>query len=139
MIALLSTFLGLIPGLSTLVTSITNAWFNSKVQITTAKIGGDTAVATQLVIAAQKEYETNVSRLSVLAGSKALMFLILGFALPWMIFEWKVILWDKILGWGSTDPVLGEVGTWGHIIIMCLFGSGTSLAVGNMYFNRKNQ
>jgi hypothetical protein len=135
----LATLLGLIPGLNTLVSTIASAWFNSKVQITTAKIGGDTAVARDLVVADSKEYATNVDRLKVIAGSKALLRLIFGFATPWIIMEWKVIVWDTILGWGTTSPIGGEIGTWGHIIIMCLFGSGTSLAVGHMYFNRKDQ
>lgn len=134
---ILTFILGMIPGLNTLVSTITTAWFNSKVQITTARIGGDTQVAKALVAASAQEYASNVDRLKVYATSKWLMLLIFGFALPWMIIEWKVIVWDTVLGWGVTSPVKGEIGSWGHIIIMCLFGSGTSLAVGHMYFGRK--
>lgn len=135
---ILSFILGMIPGLNTLVSNITTAWFNSKVKITTARIGGDTAVARTLVEAEAKDYAANVDRLKTIASSKALLFLIFAFATPWIIMEWKVVVWDVVLGWGTTDPVRGEIGSWGHIIIMCLFGSGTSLAVGHMYFNRKD-
>ena len=33
-----------------------------------------------------------------------------------VIFIWKVIVWDKVLGWGSTDPLTGDVSTWAGII-----------------------
>jgi hypothetical protein len=36
-------------------------------------------------------------------------------ALPVVIFLWKVIVWDKVLGWVSTDPLTGDVGTWAGI------------------------
>lgn len=27
------------------------------------------------------------------------------FALPFLIYLWKLIIWDKVLGWGVTDPI----------------------------------
>ena len=27
------------------------------------------------------------------------------FAYPFIIFIWKVVVWDKVLGWGTTDPL----------------------------------
>lgn len=29
------------------------------------------------------------------------------FALPFIIYIWKVVVWDKVLGWGITDPLTG--------------------------------
>lgn len=131
---MIAFILGLIPGLSSLVTAFTNAYFNSKVRITTAQIGGDTAVATALVAADAKEYASNTDRWKAFAASKWLMFLILMFAVPFGVLEWKVVVWDTVLGWGVTNPVKGEIGSWGHIIIMSLFGSGTTLAIGHLYY-----
>ncbi len=34
----------------------------------------------------------------------------------------KVIVWDIILGWGTTDPIRGNVGEWAGMIIMFLVG-----------------
>lgn len=140
MMAFLGILAGMIPGISTIVSAITTSYFNSKVMITTAKIGGDTAVATALVTSAAKVSETNVDRLRVIGGSWVLSFLVLGFGTPYVIWEAKVIVWDIVLGWGSTpsikDPMLAQ---WGGIIIACLFGSGTVLTAGHMYFNRKDQ
>jgi hypothetical protein len=33
-------------------------------------------------------------------------------ALPIIIYFWKVIVWDKVLGLGSTDPVTGMIADW---------------------------
>jgi hypothetical protein len=65
-----------------------------------------------------------------------------GFAVPWIAYEWKVVVWDNIVcPWlfgapGLTLPIKGDVATWATTIITCLFGSGTVLSAGHMYFNR---
>jgi hypothetical protein len=38
-------------------------------------------------------------------------------AFPLIIYVWKVIVWDKVLGWGSTDPITGMVADWMGMII----------------------
>lgn len=38
-------------------------------------------------------------------------------ALPVVIYVWKVIFWDKVLGLGVTDPIDGAVGEWAGLII----------------------
>lgn len=138
----LSTITAMIPGLSSLVQSISTAWFNAKVQITAARIGGDTAVARELVTSAAKDNATNVDRLKVLASSPLLLAIVVLFSLPWIILEWKVIVYDNVWAhWGlyTTDPVKGIIGDWGGTIIACIFGSTSTMAIGHMYFNRKNQ
>ena len=32
-------------------------------------------------------------------------FVRIGFAVPFIIYTWKLILWDKVLAWGVTDPL----------------------------------
>jgi hypothetical protein len=27
------------------------------------------------------------------------------FAFPFVVYIWKLVLWDKVLGWGATDPL----------------------------------
>jgi len=134
----LTTIAAMIPGLSSLVTALSNTYFNAKVKLTTARIGGDVTVAKALVTAAVTDNQTSVSRLKVIAGSKVLLFLIVGFALPYMIYEWQCIVIDKIWldGKHATDPLGGDLSAWATTIIACLFGSGTALTAGHMYFNR---
>ena len=132
-----AAILALIPGLNTLVTSITTAFFNAKVQITQAKIGGDRDVAVKLVQAAAQADHENTARLSIIAGNKFLTFLLIAMATPLVVYEWKVIVYDTILGWGSTPAVKGQVADWGNTIIYFLFGSPTVMGIGKMWFNRR--
>ncbi len=39
----------------------------------------------------------------------------------WLYFA-KLIVWDKMLGLGSTDPLNGAVGDWAGMIMIFLFG-----------------
>jgi hypothetical protein len=139
MLGIIMTVLHLIPGLSTLATGWVTAAYNAKVAITTARIGGDVSVATTMVNAEAVAESARVRGLQAIAGSNALLFLTIGFAVPWIIYESKVVIWDNVLQWGSTPPIKGAVGDWATTIIACLFGSNTILATGHMFFNRKDQ
>lgn len=39
-----------------------------------------------------------------------------------VIYFGKVIVWDKVLGWGVTDPITGEVATWAGMIMLFFVG-----------------
>jgi hypothetical protein len=47
-------------------------------------------------------------------------------ALPVIIYLWKVIVWDKVLGWDTTDAIAGDVGVWAGTIVTTYVG-GRSL------------
>ena len=47
-------------------------------------------------------------------------------AFPIIIFLWKVIVWDKVLGLGTTDAIGGDVGIWAGTIVTTYVG-GRSL------------
>ena len=47
-------------------------------------------------------------------------------ALPVIVYLWKVIVWDKVLGWGTTDAIAGDVGVWARTIVTTYVG-GRSL------------
>jgi hypothetical protein len=36
---------------------------------------------------------------------------------------WKVIVWEKVLGWGSTDPITGMIADWAGMILTANVGS----------------
>ncbi|WP_306257757.1 hypothetical protein [Pararhizobium sp. IMCC21322] len=40
-------------------------------------------------------------------------------AFPFVAYLWKVVLWDKVFGWGSTDPLSSELGE----IMMVMIGA----------------
>ncbi len=39
-----------------------------------------------------------------------------------VIYVGKVIVWDKVFAFGTTDPITGSVGEWAGMIIMFLIG-----------------
>lgn len=48
------------------------------------------------------------------------------FAFAFVVYVWKVVVWDKVLGWGVTDPLSDELSQWALIILTAYFG-GRSL------------
>jgi len=69
-------------------------------------------LATQLVIAEQGRWYTALPR-PLFAGA-------------FIIYTWKVVVWDKVLALGSTDPLGGDVAQWAMIVLTAYFG-GRSL------------
>jgi hypothetical protein len=69
-------------------------------------------LATQVVVAEQGHWYTALPRPL--------------FALAFIIYVWKVVVWDKVLGLGTTDPLSGDVAQWAMIVLTAYFG-GRSL------------
>jgi hypothetical protein len=44
------------------------------------------------------------------------------FAFAFVIYVWKVVVWDKVLALGSTDPLSGDVAHWATIVLTAYFG-----------------
>ena len=136
-------FVQALPALVNGVNAFAAKYYDSKVKITTARIGGNVEVAKQLVTGIVAEGQVRVSFLNTVAQSKFLMFLVGGFAVPWIIYEWKVVVWDNVFCkwiygvYGFTPEITGTVGTWAGVIIAGIFGAGSVAAVGHMYFNSK--
>ena len=53
------------------------------------------------------------------------------FAAPFIWFTWKVVVWDKILGWGVTDPLDPKM--WGVFmaIVVAYFGGRSAERVAS--------
>ena len=69
-------------------------------------------LATQALIAEQGRWYTALPR-PLFAGA-------------FIIYAWKVVVWDKVLGLGVTDPLGGDVAQWAMIVLTAYFG-GRSL------------
>jgi hypothetical protein len=134
-VAGLLALLGAIPGIGSIVTFVVGKVFDAKVSIATAKIGGDKETAVAIVQASEKAEQHRVAGLGVIAGSSILTILLVAFAGPLVIFIWKVVVWDIVLGLGTTDPIKGQVAEWANTIIYSIFGSGTVLATSRMTLN----
>ena len=69
-------------------------------------------LATRLLVAEQGRWYTALPR-PLFAGA-------------FIIYVWKVVVWDKVLGLGTTDPLGGDVAQWAMIVLTAYFG-GRSL------------
>ncbi len=138
-------FFTAIPAIMQGTTAFAQAFYNAKVQITTARVGGDVNVAKALVSGIVAEGDVRVHFLETVSHSKFLQWIVGGFAGPWIIYGWKVIVWDNIVCfaifgvYGSTPAIHGEVATWAPIVLAGIFGTGSVMAVGQMFYNRKER
>ena len=69
-------------------------------------------LATQAVLAEQGRWYTALPR-PLFAGA-------------FIIYVWKVVVWDRVLGLGTTDALSGDVAQWAMIVLTAYFG-GRSL------------
>lgn len=52
------------------------------------------------------------------------------------IFVAKVIIWDKVLGWGTTDPLSGMLAQWGGTVMVMWFGGRSAEKVARIWRSR---
>lgn len=143
MFTMIIGFLGsVIPGLTTLASNWTKAYYDAKVRLVTARVGGDVAMGTKLVQGAAAADHETTTRLGIITGSKIMLLILLCFAFPIIIWFNKVVAWDIVLApiftghTGMTDPIKGEALSITQSVIYSVFGSGTVMAIGHMWFNR---
>lgn len=138
-------FFQAIPAITGGLTHFADTFYNAKVAIVTKRIGGDVEVAKALVSGIQVEGQTRVSFLETVSHSRFLQWLVGAFAGPWIIYGWKVVVWDNIVCiviWGVagfTPAIKGEVATWAPIVLTGIFGTGSVMALGQMFYNRKER
>jgi hypothetical protein len=137
MLKLIGILLGLIPGLEGLASTFLTKAFDAKVKIVQAKTGADRDVAVEIVKKAAIDSHEATERFKAIAGSWTLFLIVLMFGGPYAAFIWKGVLWDTILGLGTTPPLKGDLSNWGSIVITGLFGSASAITLGSMWFNRK--
>lgn len=54
-------------------------------------------------------------------------------ALPFIVWVWKVVVWDKVLSLGSTDALSGQIGDIAMIVIGGYFGGRTIEKVARIF------
>lgn len=133
----ITALLGALPVVGNLVTSTQKTIFDSKVRIIQAKTGADREAVVEALKTAGLESEQRKETMAIVASSKILTVMVVAFAAPLIIFVWKVIVWDKVMGLGSTDALHGQVGDWANQIVWFIFGAPTALSGLRMFLSRK--
>jgi hypothetical protein len=59
------------------------------------------------------------------------------FAAPFVIYAWKVVVYDKVLGLGTTDPLQGLIGEWAGAILLAYFGGRTLEKISRSILSRR--
>lgn len=57
-------------------------------------------------------------------------------ALPVIIYFWKVIVWDKVLAWGTTDALGGMIGDWAGWIMLAYVGGRSLEKISKVFSHR---
>lgn len=104
MLGLLGSLFGLIPGLENFASTLLTAHFNAQVSMYQARMG----VTRDVAIAAISAQSNALGALAATPLGQVIYFM---FSFPCAVYTGKVIFWDKVLGWGSTDVITGPVGT----------------------------
>jgi hypothetical protein len=87
---------------------------------TSEKVAADLAVRELGVEQRERELATQV-----LVSEQGRWFTALPrplFAFAFVIYAWKVVVWDKVLGLGTTDALGGDVAQWAMIVLTAYFG-----------------
>jgi hypothetical protein len=58
-------------------------------------------------------------------------------AVPVIIYLWKVIVWDKVLGLGTTDTIGGDVSIWAGTIVTTYVGGRSFEKIATTIWRRK--
>lgn len=70
------------------------------------------AATDQAKLEADQQIEQLKARQAVLIaeqGSWLTSWIRPGIAAPFVVFLWKIIIWDKVLGWGTTDDLSPQI------------------------------
>jgi hypothetical protein len=55
------------------------------------------------------------------------------FASAFIIYVWKVVVWDKVLGLGATDALSGDMSQWAMAVVTAYFGGRTLEKVARVF------
>jgi len=139
---LIMTFLGMIPGISSLIQFVAGKWMDSKVTMYQTRMGVTRDVAIAAIQAEVENNRTKVGWLQAVAGSRFLQCIVGGFAAPLIFFMNKSIVWDNIIHkffWGTygyTPPLTGFTAEWAGVIIGGIFVTSTGMGITAAVLNR---
>ena len=79
-------------------------------------------LAQQALALEQREAEINADVVKAEQGNWMTRWVRPVWALPFVLFSWKVVVWDKMLGWGSTDALDPRMWSVFMLMVAAYFG-----------------
>jgi len=81
-------------------------------------------VARELAVE-QREAELSAQLVVAEQGNAIARLVRPAFAAPFIVYVWKIVIWDKVLAWGSTDPLGADMTSLMTTIVAAYFGGRT--------------
>jgi hypothetical protein len=132
-------FFQAIPAIFGGLNNFVSHYYDAKVRMFAARIGGDVAAAKAMLAAEAQANLAKVSWLQAVASSPILSCIVVGFAFPFIFYLNKVIVYDICLGLGSTPVLKYELLTnWGGVIISGIFITTGAVGAVQTYVNRRS-
>lgn len=116
MLGLFGQLLGLIPGLASVANNFITKHFDAQVQEIVAKTGAQRDIAVA-VVQMQQATSTRWWFVAVIPPM---------FALPYVVYTWKCVVWDTVLGYGETPSLGGTVATVYLMVVAFYFAQARS-------------
>lgn len=129
MLSLIGGLLGIVPAITRIGEEI------AKAQVEKAK-----ALTDQERIKADERIKTLEMQRDILVAEQAnasTRWVRPAFAFPFVIYIWKLILWDKVFGWGTTDALSDNLTEIMMIVIGAYFLTRPFEKVGQVWAARK--
>ncbi len=100
MFGLLTLIPNLISGLFTTINTVSNNLSNERINLQNATTDREKNEIQERISALQSVQAVLVAES---AKSKVPMWVQLAMTIPWVFIIGKIVIWDKMLGWGETD------------------------------------
>jgi hypothetical protein len=98
------------------------------------KIAADLAAREMQVESRERELQTQIVAAEQGAWYTALPRPL--FAYAFVIYAWKVVVWDSVFGLGSTPPLGAEMARWATIVLTAYFGGRSLEKVARVVMRR---
>ncbi len=102
MLGFLTAIPSLIAGLFSTINTVSNNLSNERINLQNATTDRERNEIQERISALQATKDVLIAEA---ARSKIPMYVQLCMTLPWVVFIAKAIIWDKMLGWGTTDNI----------------------------------
>jgi hypothetical protein len=127
------SFLTGLLGLGNAVSSIAGKIADAQVERAKALTDRERIVADERIKTLEMQRDVLVAE----QGSRLTRWVRPAFAFPFVVYVNKLVIWDKVLGWGTTDPLGPELAETLALVIGAYFIARPFEKVGQAWANRK--